>query len=192
MSNNVIAATRDIVPIRPLTTPDALRVAELQATKFLLLSGLTDAPLPEAAISKLPRIQVERIFPAPSSGATQWSLGRWLILVNAAHTNGKQRFTLAHEFKHILDHPFIQTLYPPIGDMTSDDRAEAVCNYFAACLLMPRVWIKRAWMSGTQDVRELARKFEVSNQAMQIRLEQLGLTEPVPRCLPSAIPSGAM
>lgn len=179
----VITAVRDIVPIRPLTLPEALRIAELQATKFRLLSGVTAPSLPEATISGLPRVQVERIFPAPSSGASQWSRGRWLIVLNGAEPPGRQRFSLAHEFKHVLDNPFIHTLYPDVRDLTSGERAEQVCDYFAACVLMPRLHIKRAWTGGTQDLRTLARRFDVSRQAMRVRLEQIGLVEPTARCL---------
>jgi Zn-dependent peptidase ImmA (M78 family) len=168
-----------------LTHPEALRVAELQATKLLVLSGVTAPPFPESAIADLPRIQVERIFPAPSAGATQWSHGRWLIVLNGADTHGRQRFSLGHEFKHVLDNPFIDVLYPGDERMTSQERAEQVCDYFAACLLMPRPWVKRAWTTNPNP-RALARRFDVSLQAMRVRLEQMGLAKPVPRHLTGA------
>jgi len=180
---SLITSVRDIMPIRPLTFAEALRTAELQATKLLQLSGLPGPPFPETTISELPRVQVERVFPAPASGATQWSRGRWLILLNGSEVAGRQRFSLAHEFKHVLDNPFIDVLYPPSGGMTSAERAEQVCDYFAGCLLMPRMWLKRSWTSGTQEPRALARQFDVSKQAMQVRLLQVGLTEPQSRCL---------
>lgn len=183
---SIITAARDIVPIRPLTYPEALRIAELQAMKFLLVSGIVEPPLPEAAISGLPRVQVERIFPAPSSGAAQWSHGRWLIVLNGTETRGRQRFSLAHEFKHVLDNPFIDVLYPATRAMSDHDRAEQVCDYFAACLLMPRTWLKKAW-TGTQDPHTLARRFDVSAQAMRVRLLQIGLVEPEPRCLTQGV-----
>src|SRR5436305_8343005 len=145
---SLITAVRDIMPIRPLAFAEALRSAELQATKLLQLSDLSTPPFPETIISGLPRVQVERIVPAPASGATQWSRGRWLILLNGSEVPGRQRFSLAHEFKHVLDNPFIDVLYPAKGDMTSAERAEQVCDYFAGCLLVPRPWLKRAWTSG--------------------------------------------
>ena len=182
----IVTILRDGVPIRPLTYQEALRVAELQAMKFLVLNSITEPPFPETAISGLPRVQVERIFPAPSAGATQWSHGRWLIVINGADPRGRQRFSLGHEFKHILDNPFIDFLYPETGSMTSQERAEQVCDYFAACLLMPRIWVKRAWTTGSQNPRTLARRFDVSLQAMRVRLEQIGLAEPGPRCLAGA------
>jgi Zn-dependent peptidase ImmA (M78 family) len=181
--NSLITSLRDIMPIRPLSFAEALRTAELQASKLLELSGLSEPPFPEAVITGLPRVQVERIIPAPASGASQWSRGRWLILINGAETPGRQRFSLAHEFKHVLDNPFIDVLYPPSGGLSRHDRAEQVCDYFAGCLLMPRRWLKRSWTTGTQEPRTLARQFDVSKQAIQVRLLQIGMTEPGARCL---------
>lgn len=180
---NELRQLRDFVPIRPLTWVEAVQMAERQATKLLELSAVVAPPVPESVIAKLPRVQVERIVPSPVAGASQWSRGRWLVLVNGADPIGRQRFTLAHELKHILDAPFIKVLYPPTGDLSSHDRAEAICDQFAGCLLMPRPWVKKAWREGRQDVVSLARHFEVSRQAMQVRLQQIGLVEPTRRHL---------
>lgn len=184
--SGVITTLRDLVPIRPLTYAESMRIAELQATRLRELVGVTEPPLAETVISQLPRIQVERMFPAPMSGATQWSHGRWLIILNGAEPPVRQRFSLAHELKHILDNPFIDLLYPRTRSLSSADRAEQICDYFAGCLLMPRTWLKRAWVEGPQDSRKLARQFQVSNQAMQVRLLQVGLIEPSPRCVTAA------
>jgi predicted transcriptional regulator len=183
---STITALRDIVPIRQLTLAESLRIAELQAAKLLQLAGITEPPLPETAISQLPRIQVERMSPAPMSGAAQWARGRWLIVLNGAEPGVRQRFSLCHEFKHVLDNPFIDVLYPRIGSLSSAERAERVSDYFAGCLLMPRPWVKRVWVNGSQDVGNLARTFHVSRQAMQVRLLQTGLIEPPGRCLVAA------
>jgi Zn-dependent peptidase ImmA (M78 family) len=178
---NVLRGLRDFVPIRPLTWVEAIQIAERQATHLLELTDVTGPAVPETIITKLPRMQVERIVPSPVAGASQWSRGRWLIVINGADPIGRQRFTLAHEFKHVLDNPFIKVLYPPLGGLTSHDRAEAICDYFAGALLVPRPWLKRAWREGIQDIPSLARLFNVSRQAMQVRLQQVGLVEPVRR-----------
>ncbi len=179
----IIASLRDIVPIRPLTIVESLHIAERQAMKFLELAGIEQPPVPERIITGLPRVQVERLSPSPVSGATQWSHGRWLIVLNGSENLGRQRFSLAHEFKHVLDNRFIGVLYPDSPPlMTREARAEQVCDYFAACLLMPRPWVKRAWVEGVQDLRRLARRFQVSQMAMQVRLLQIGLVEPYARC----------
>jgi len=178
-----ITTLRDMVPIRPLTFAEAFRIAELQATKLRELAGISEPPLPETAISQLPRLQVERIVPAGVSGATQWSHGRWLIILNGAEPLVRQRFSLAHEFKHILDNPYIDVLYPRTRGQSSAGRAEQICDFFAGCVLMPRHMLKRAWVDGAQDVRSLAHHFNVSSQAMQVRLLQVGLIEPPSRCV---------
>lgn len=172
-----IAELRDLVPIRPLSLGESLRVAELQATRLLSLSGIKEPPVPETIISELPRIQVERIHPSPVSGAAHWAQGRWILVVNGIEPRTRQRFSIGHEFKHVLDNPFVKLLYPPLPGVSSEARAEQVCDFFAACLLMPRRWLKKAWTTGSQDVRSLARRFEVSQAAMQVRLVSVGLIE---------------
>ena len=186
MSRGVITTLRDMVPLRPLSLVEALRIAELQATRFLQLSGVEAPPVPETIISQLPRVQVERIFPSPVAGACEWSHGRWLIVIKGTDRIGRQRFSLAHEFKHILDNPFLNVIYAAGDGMTSKQRSEPVCDYFAACLLMPRRVVKRLWGDGLQNPTRLAQRFDVSLQAMQVRLLQIGLVEPSSRCAAAA------
>ncbi len=61
--------------------------------------------------------------------------------------------------------------------------AEKVSDYFAACVLMPKAWVKDAFCNqGIQSVEALAELFQVSSKAMSFRLSQLGLTLSVNRC----------
>jgi len=168
-----ITALRDLVPIRPLSLIEALRIAEVQSQKLLKLTGVEAPPVPEQIITELPHIQVERVDLGDLSGAAQWAHGRWLILINRKDVAGRQRFSLCHEFKHVLDNPFADVVYS--GCIPSKQRVEQVCDYFAGCLLMPRPWIKSAWQAGIQDVGSLARRFDVSQMAMRVRLLQIGL-----------------
>ena len=177
-----ITTLRDVVPV---TATDLRRKPAYRRTASQQIPRPRRAdrpPFPNPPSPSLPRVQVERMSPAPVSGATQWSHGRWLIILNGSETRGRQRFSLAHEFKHVLDNPFIDVLYPAKGDMTSGERAEQVCDYFAACLLMPRLWLKRAWTGGEQSTRTLARHFDVSQAAMGVRLRQTGLVQSEARC----------
>ncbi len=106
----------------------------------------------------------------------------------------RNRWTLAHELKHILDHPFIDRLYPDLIHQDARRRAERAADYFAACLLIPRPMLKRLWGNGTQDVEALADVFAVSTQAMSYRLQQTGLAEPTSRHYyrsPSAVQAAA-
>jgi hypothetical protein len=170
------------VPIRPLTREEALRIAERQAHRLHALLGLSDPPFPEGAIATLPRLQIERMSPIPVSGSTHWATGRWLVVLNAAEPAVRQRFSLAHEFKHILDHRFVDVLYQGVRAADRAAWIEQVCDYFAGCLLMPRPWVKRVYCAGIQRLPQLAARFHVSQQAMQVRLNQIGLVDPAPRC----------
>jgi Zn-dependent peptidase ImmA (M78 family) len=112
---------------------------------------------------------------------SQWlkEQSRWLIAVNRDDAKTRRRFTLGHEFKHIVDNPYINVLYHEDGyaRQSAEERAERMCDYFAACLLMPRPWVKRLWAQGVQDAAVLAATFNVSPAAMDRRLQDLGLIE---------------
>jgi hypothetical protein len=182
---SIIGRLRAVMPNRPLTATDALRVAELQANKLLELTGTDRPAVPDSVIARLPRIKVEHLSPLPMSGYTAWSRGHWLIVVNASESPLRQRFSLAHEFKHILDHPFVDEAYSKPRGQSSSDWAERTCDYFAGCLLMPKSWVKNLYCNeGIQELPTLARRFHVSQAAMRVRLLQLGLVEQGPRCTP--------
>lgn len=182
MNRGTMATLRDFVPLRPLTREEAMRIAELQALRLLQLSGVTCGPVPERIIADLPRVQVERMSPLLVSGATHWASQRWLIVLNGAEPATRQRFSLAHEFKHILDHRFMDVLYRNIPEASRHDAIEQVCDYFAGCLLVPRPWLKKAWGERVQTVDALAARFETSQAAMLVRLQQVGLANHPPRC----------
>lgn len=173
---------RAVVPVRPLNAGEALRVAEVQAARLLKLWGLDAPPVPEEAFASVPKVRIERMSPLPVSGAAHWSKGTWLILLNGSEPYVRQRFSLAHEFKHVLDNPFIDVLYPSLHGFKHEQWREQVADHFAACLLMPRAWVKRLYGQGVQDHRTLARRFGVSQAAMRVRLLSLGLEEPAARC----------
>lgn len=183
MNRGVIASVRDFVPLRPLRRTEAMSVAERQAQRFLALAGITAPAVPERAIGDLPRVEVRRATPFPVSGAADWSSGRWLIVLNGGEPIGRQRFSLCHEFKHVLDHRFIDIIYAGIPEDERGAWIEQICDYFASCVLMPRPWVKNVYCTeGVQRLVPLAARFGVSQAAMRVRLTQLGLVDPGPRC----------
>ncbi|MGZ6609007.1 MAG: ImmA/IrrE family metallo-endopeptidase [Solirubrobacteraceae bacterium] len=188
VNGHPITVLRDFVPIRPLTRHEALTIAERQALRLLALAELTTPPVSESLIAELPRVMVKRVSPFPTSGAAQWVRGQWVVILNGAEPATRQRFSLAHEFKHILDHRFVDQLYGAIDARDRHTWIEQVCDYFAGCLLVPRPWLKRAWAS-EQHLGRLARQFQVSQAAMNTRLAQVGLVPPAPRCAHDAPPS---
>lgn len=177
----IIRELRALMPVHALEPHEAQSVAERQATKLLELLGITEAPVDVGMLTELPRLDV--VVKSTQqlgglSGFTEWHKGRWLIAINRDDAPTRRRFSLGHEFKHLLDHPYIRVIYPDSHGQPSGRRAEDICDYFAACLLMPRVWVKRAWVSGIQDQTQLALRFKVSPAAMGVRLQALGLAEP--------------
>lgn len=95
------------------------------------------------------------------------------IFVNQNHSQQRRRFTIAHEISHALLHPF------EIGDGLQDDallrsglpeNIEFQANRMAADLLMPWHLLRPKLDAGATDVKSLASDFDVSPQAMAIRL----------------------
>jgi IrrE N-terminal-like domain len=179
----ILARLREIVPRRGLSPAEAKLTAERQAATLLAHTGIEKPAVPEGIITELPFLAVTHRPGFPTSGmATQTDTG-WVIVLRAEEAKVRQRFSLIHEFKHILDDPHIEWLYPTRGGYSPEDRAERICDYFAACVLMPRMWIKRDWAGGgIQDIARLARRYNVSQVAMAVRLSELGLLPPTPRC----------
>ncbi len=104
-------------------------------------------------------------------------LSGYAISVNAFEGYKRQRFTIAHECAHFILHR------DRIGDELTDDamyrsgklndRAEFEANNFAADLLMPKILIRRKQLEGHTGIAELANLFEVSEKAMEVRLQYL-------------------
>lgn len=180
--SGVLTALRDFVPIRPLRRVEAMRIAEVQAARFLKLAGITEPPVPMRIISDLPRLLVQTVDWLPVSGATDWSHGYWFILLRGAEPPLRQRFSLAHEFKHILDDRFRHVLYKAVPEGERAVFVEKVCDFFAGCLLVPRPLLKAAWARGIQRPADLGRLFAASPQAIEVRLLQTGLWERPSRC----------
>lgn len=180
---DIVAQLRAPVPLRPLTMGDAYTIAEHQATTALRLAGIISPHVSLRWILELPRTEV-RVEPRHAmhrlSGSTTFSNGRYLILINKNDAHARRRFTLAHEWKHLLDHTMSDVIYRYLGSSNTKQRErkiERIADHFAACLLMPRTWVKNAWTSGIQDIPALAGLFMVSEDAMRIRLHYLGLLD---------------
>ncbi len=179
---NLLRSLRALVPQRRLSYREAERIAELQANRLRERLGLGEPELPDSAVTGLPRLSVTRRYGLPVSGLTHWHNGRWLIVLNAEEPEERQRFSLCHELKHVLDHTTKQWTCWDEPWRSGADKAERLADYFAGCLLMPKRHVKRLFGAGP-DSQALADAFGVSLRAMTVRLSQLGLIDPRPRCL---------
>ena len=156
-----------------------LKYIEGLTSQALDLVGCENPPVPVGEMAKkLDLSVVEFDFSENISGVLKKE--KKVIGVNKKHHPLRQRFTIAHEMGHFLlghelgkDEDFIEddTLRKPTS-------LEREANVFASFLLMPREWIrdrvKKLGVDG-QTIRTLAREFEVSEQAVTIRLLELDL-----------------
>ena len=112
------------------------------------------------------------------SGYIERQNGSYRIVVNSNHAPARQRFTAAHELGHYIYHRDL------LGEGVGDNRAyraegterpnpnirpmhERQANSFAANVLMPR---HRLALLGQDSTASLASMFQVSQEAMRIRL----------------------
>ena len=174
-TQGVLASLRRLFPERSLRFSEALRIAEIQAARLIQLTGIEAAPVPTDVVIALPHMSVVP-QDLPTSGMTFWDGENWTIWVNRREPATRQRFTVLHEFKHIVDHGAATRLYTG-GRQTPDRQAEMAADYFAGCVLMPRVLLKRAWTTGAQTPTAIARHFNVSERAAEVRLVQTGLLD---------------
>jgi Zn-dependent peptidase ImmA (M78 family) len=113
------------------------------------------------------------------SGSCEVVDGRGLITINGNESRVRQRFTLAHELAHLFlghanggkkfrDDPKIFT------NPYAESMQEVDANRLGAALLMPADAIEHFIVKrGMTSVQDLAKTFEVSRVAMEIRLKEL-------------------
>jgi Zn-dependent peptidase ImmA (M78 family) len=166
----MVRRLRAMMPDRPLHRHEAYMLAERQAMTLLAVCGIDRAPVPVEVIEQFSAVTVRWLHGAPVAGASFWSGSSWVIIVDTDQCPGHQRVTVAHEFKHVIDHC-------PGGRYVDDDFAEAIAEFFARCVLMPRPWVKAAIGRGHRRVDDLQRVFGVAPATLIERLDELGLSE---------------
>lgn len=177
-------------------TPPVL--AERRALQVVAEFGVAQAPVPVAELAVA--LGAELIY-EPFDGDVSGLLIRnedesVVIGVNAQHHQNRQRFTIAHEIGHLLLHrgdPLfidkqVRIEFRDERASLANDPKEIAANRFAAELLMPRDVLHYEadqFLSSRADpdseivVSALAKKFAVSQQAMQFRLTNLGYWAPL-------------
>ena len=170
------------------------RRVEIRAAKVLESLGLLTPPIPVERVALHLGLQVERAQLGDNiSGLLVIQDGRGMIGVSATHPPVRQRFTIAHEIAHFVLHREImpvfidkQFLRPYLAvfrdaaSSTGTNHLEREANAFAAALLMPARMVRAAVAELGVDaddddsvIDELARRFQVSRQAMTFRLANL-------------------
>jgi len=166
-------------------------IAQESAKKILIEANIKSAPVDiEKIISNLEIEYIETDQAENDLSGFIKRLGKNdkpVIVVNKSHGEQRRRFTAAHELGHYILHSmhdvFVDTTNEKVFFRKKDsslsvDPKEIQANNFAAELLMPSDMLAKDITDGlpTEDaslnqlVKKLADKYNVSTQAMTVRL----------------------
>lgn len=164
-----------------------------EARKILNRFRITEPSIDVKSIAeKLGAQVVFQDAPGDLSGMVYVGANGTVIGVNKQNHEPRQRFTIAHEIGHMVMHMHILEgnvhidkgfgvqLNRDKRSALGDDLLEIQANRFAAELLMPTEMIKREikntyidFEGDDESIKELAEKYNVSQQAMSIKLFEL-------------------
>lgn len=103
---------------------------------------------------------------------------KFSILLNKKNSTKRKRFTIAHELGHYFLHKnILENDEIHIDIMYRDDSKnyeEKKVDYFAGALLMNKMLLEKLY-NKTDSIAELSEIFDVSESAMTVRLNILGL-----------------
>ena len=129
---SLLKSLRALIPTRDCTHDEALQIAERHASRFadLIAQAALDRPSDGIQLrhfDAMPRLRV--VFEhLPVSGMSHWNGREWIISIAEGDSPARQRFTLLHEFKHIIDHGYAHRLYTGSnrpGGLSAAEQAEA-------------------------------------------------------------------
>jgi Zn-dependent peptidase ImmA (M78 family) len=145
------------------------------AEKAIASIECKEAPIPiEKIAEKFGLKVIDFDFPDSIPGVLKADKG--VIGVNKNNPKVRRRFTVAHELGHfLLEHALRKET--DIIDEGSNQHVleEREANSFASQILMPEEMVRKEVGSKTINLKELASKFDVSEQAITIRLLMLNL-----------------
>ena len=106
-----------------------------------------------------------------------------VIAINKKHTLAHQRFTISHEIGHLAHgHDISDTELELFKDATFNylnplHRQNHEADLFASELLMPKEFLENSLIQTGLDYQKLAEMYQVSEEAMKIRLNNSRLAE---------------
>jgi Zn-dependent peptidase ImmA (M78 family) len=169
---------------------------ESLAAEVLRRHGIDAPPVPIEQLVKAEgaKISAEDI-PSDISGFLYCGSPIPVVGVNARQPLTRRRFSMAHELGHLLMHSerlrtkgglHVDREMLKLRDRNSSagvDPEEVEANAFAASILMPRDLVmseleamEDSDLLDDETIRSLARRFRVSDQAITIRLNTLGIS----------------
>ena len=153
------------------------QLVEKLAYKYLKKGGVSGPPVPTEIVSLADEnnaIEVH-LLPLKTRRGAIWRLNsKWVIQLNAQDSPAQRRFTLFHEAFHILAHCQATPVFNGPGKEGSYFN-ELLADYFASCILLPRIWVTEKWAE-INNMSRMAEVFGVLEPHIWMRLKQLHLT----------------
>jgi Zn-dependent peptidase ImmA (M78 family) len=166
------------------------RKIESLVEELLATHQISEAPVPVERIAKAKGARIYyQSLDDDVSGFLFRDAVQTVIGVNTHHAAVRQHFTTAHELGHLLlhdqeqlhvDRDFRIRLRDDVSSQGTDDH-EREANLFAATLLMPKRFLEEDLRNeeyvdlfGDHFLPEIAKKYDVSSQALVNRLKNLG------------------
>lgn len=154
---------------------------EKKVNKLIDLLNLT-VPIDVYEVAKRCDVQIKKSPSKDFSGVLFRKDGRAFMAINSSEGKERQRFTIAHELGHFFLHQMQDTFieFRNTSDRTVKSIKEREANQFAAALLMPEVYLRQDMEKlsspvGPEDILNLAKKYQVSFEAMNYRILNLTL-----------------
>jgi Zn-dependent peptidase ImmA (M78 family) len=166
------------------------RKIESLVEELLATHQISEAPVPVERFAKAKGARIYyQSLDDDVSGFLFRDAVQTVIGVNTHHAAVRQHFTTAHELGHLLlhdqeqlhvDRDFRIRLRDDVSSQGTDDH-EREANLFAATLLMPKRFLEEDLRNeeyvdlfGDHFLPEIAKKYDVSSQALVNRLKNLG------------------
>ena len=167
---------------------------EQKARQTLEDMNINGVPVPIETVARNLKARISyEPFDGDLSGVLYKENDDIIIGVNSSHATTRQRFTIAHEVGHLILHELdvlhidknFRLHYRNEVSSQAVDIHEIEANAFAAAILMPADTLKLKFTnliregididSGSDEISFLAREFQVSQQALLIRLSKRGI-----------------
>jgi len=170
--------------VKIIFIPDKSRLYEIrhQANALRMSSGVAGiVMLPLNTIAEFLQFRIHLFQPQEDSqnvaGAIDYP--RRIMFINALGSINRQRFSIAHEFGHMLIHTEYQDEPSWVYDFRSPDPMrkkqprEQEADLFAAELLIPVELVKQQVMLFAGNLSSVANEFQVSMESLRYRLDFL-------------------
>jgi hypothetical protein len=187
-TKQILAQVRDLMPAEAICLGKAYLVSDQQVIVLLRLLNIKQVPVDTTLIGRMLGADLVLKARKDMRGKRSWSRwhstkGKWVIEVCEDDSLVMRRYHSAREIKRILDHTMARVAYEGFNchEQHHRQKIEGVCDYFAACLLIPRLALKKMWKAGLRDISCLAQHFLVPEHVMEGRVNQLGLIDDVER-----------